>query len=478
MSAAAMWLATLLLSAAPAAQAGGEAADETPARLEAVLGLDDLTESLWPDWAVSRTPLALCGLDGSCLLFRCPDPPSGSERVRPSARSRTTFYRADAAALSIDSEGSTVNGVPTGLIDRERFAHEPVPATIEASLRAFLGERCPEVTEPVDVVDGYPMTAENLALCDIECELLAAALAAPDDSLAARTREFMAVRTFRRITMRSPLADSYERRVEFAEGVPAYVAARCGGDPGRAEGSWSGLRAGDLPAARLDTLLTERSDPSWYLHDRPRATGAGVAALLDRFRPGWHDEFSGPCAEPYDVLYELTRTELPRALGILARHGYGERREAKQALIEEAKSDEERLFESIVESGGPTITVQTKLLASSSVSYDPENVVRLDEHRSVHMRILRVEFSGGTRVHIIGRPIAVFVGDDEFAVERIVIRAPEELQVTVGGEPVSLEPGLRPFDEPLSVVAPGLLIEARVGVIIVGEAGVTFVLHR
>ena len=91
---------------------------------------------------------------------------------------------------------------------------------------------------------------------------------------------------------------------------------------------------------------------------------------------------------------------------MLARYDVESRMAEKRAFIDSMKSGPEKLFEGITEGDHPILAIDTHLLASSQVSYDPENIVEVDEHRMVHKRVIRIEYSGGTHVHVIGRPIA------------------------------------------------------------------------
>jgi hypothetical protein len=112
------------------------------------------------------------------------------------------------------------------------------------------------------------------------------------------------------------------------------------------------------------------------------------------------------------------------------------------------------------------------------VSHDPENTVQVDEHRTVHKRVIRIEYSGGTHVHVVGRPVAAVVGGGEFDIEQLIMAAPEEYSVTVRGEPLALTKGVHQITGHLSVEGGGVSIEADAGIVMVGENKVTFMLHR
>ncbi len=469
----------LVVSGGPA-RAPGIAVDEAVIRLDRIRRLDELSRSFWPDWEISDTAFILYDPQGSCYLLNHPDPPADFERRSTRSPYRRGFHSALTASVGLAPASGTLGGVPTAFVLWQRFSDEAAPSAFEEAFRVHMLEECPDLVEPVRLIEGYPMSGENLALADVECELLARALLAPSDSLERWTHEFMAVRSFRRVGLGSPAAEAYERRLEFAHGLPAYVGERCRREASdRLDRKDAESLAGCFGTPKnVEACLRPVDDLDWYRTERYRWSGAAICALLDRLHPGWREEASEHCREPYEILWRLTRTELPSALDVLRGYDYGARIEERSAFLDGTKTDAERLFERVVAGEGQTITVDTRLLASSSVSYDPENIERVDKHRLVHKRVIKIEYSGGTRVHVMGRLVAAFVGDDEFDIARLVMEAPERYDVTVGGRPLVMTPGVHHADEPLSVSGPGLLIEARSGVIMVGENKVTFVLHR
>lgn len=447
-------------------------------KISAIRAMDDLSRELWPNWKISDTAFALYDQEGGqCVLVNHPHPPSNFDGFRTSGRSREPYSVGHDVRLS--PEAGMLNNVVTAFVEWDRLDNEAVPSAFEEAFRSHLRGECADLSRLSPPVDGYPLTPENLALSDIECELLMRASQAPDDSLAYRTREFMALRAYRRLRLGSPAAEAYEKRLERLCGMSAYVGARA-----RAE-ALHHLRgaSADMLASCLgepfdaSACMAGPRDLDWYRRDRYRATGSLLCGVLDRFHPSWREE-AGQCPDPSEVLWELTRTEVPRALGILIRFDLRGRVEERASFIEGLKSDAERAFDEIVNGEGRKLVVNTGLLASSSVSYDPENVIRVDDMRFVHERVLKIEFSGGTRVHANGIPIATNVGQDEFDIEQLTLKAPEELDVRVGGVAVELTLGVHEFNEPLSVMAQGLLVEARSGVIMVAEDKITFMLHR
>ena len=90
-----------------------------------VLTMDALSSALWPDWDISATL---------------------SESLSP---------------------------MPGGSL----------PFAFQTAFSAYQSGQCPEMSERLDFGAGFPSIPRNLVLVDIECELLAAALAAPPESM-------------------------------------------------------------------------------------------------------------------------------------------------------------------------------------------------------------------------------------------------------------------------------------------------------
>lgn len=474
--AAALVLASPILAADPPES---ELPREALTRLEAARRLADLSDDLWPHWDISDAPFALYRPGATCYLVHHPEPPSGFERLRGRLPVRGRVYRGPASAADVAPGTGMLGGEPTAYLDLEEFAEQPLPVAFREAFRAYHTEHCRDMTEPVDLFEGYPLTPKNMALADIECELLTRAVRAPGDSLEQRALEFLAVRTVRRIGILGE-AVNYERWLEVVNGIPAYIGERCRDEAS----SYLDGEARELLSVGLDgpgcfhACAESKGSLGWYSMDRFACTGASVCMLLDRLVPEWKDQVEERCVEPYEVMRTVMRTKVPRASEVLARYDVESRIAEKRMFIDSMKSEPEKLFEEITEGDHPILTVDTHLLASSQVSYDPENIVEVDDHRVVHMRVIKIEYSGGTHVHFIGRPVAAVLGEDEFDIEQLITAAPAEYCVTVGGEPLSLQRGVHQITGHLSVEASGLSIEAEAGIVMVGEDRVTFVLHR
>lgn len=480
MPCSAMWLAAVMLVLAPPtalAQAPSGSVDEVICRLDAARSLTDLSKALWPAWDVSDTPVVLYEPGAQCYVLGHPDLPPAFSRVSVRHTAKGAVYRAPTS--SIDPASGRLAGVPTAFVELGQFSREAVPALFREGFRAYQVGRCRSLAEPVDLLAGYPIDPQNLAFVDIECQLLSRAVLAPDDSLRERALEFVCVRSLRRICL-TPRVCDYEARLEFLEGVPTYI-AECVRREGRpyVRGK-AAERLGDALGTPtfVAHCLTTPGGLDWYRRERFAASGAAVCALLDRFHPGWKAEASKQCVEPYALLWELTRREIPRATDVLARFEIDRRVAEKTDFVEANKSSAERLFDSIAKRKGPLLTINTRALTGALVSYDPTHIEKVDAHREVHTRMIKIEYTDGTRVEIEDRPIAVLLGDDEFDIDQLIIETPGEYSITVGGEPLVPGQGTHQVTRPMSVTGPGLLIEAQSAILIVGADRMTFVLRR
>lgn len=449
------------------------------AQLEAILELSTLSGELWPGWDISETPFALCTSSGVCYLIGHPLPPPSFTRVREDLLVQARVYYGPLDSEGVEPESGELNGVPTAFVWMAEAADEMLPAGCREAFRMHQREACPELSEPVSIRLKYPDDPKLFALVDLECELLRRAVDAPADSVWQRACEFVAVRAFRDIHTMGRFVQ-FERHAEFLGGLPAYIGERsrqqCRPFLRR---RWSARLRGAVGASKnLLACLGAGPDLEWYRVDRLECTGAAICLLLDELRPEWRDEVSDRCIEPYRILEEITYGHRPSPKALAERYDLEGRTQERSVFIDMSKSEPERAYEKIVKGPGPFFCVTTNLLTGARVSFDPENFDRVDDHREVHRRFLRVEYSGGTYVSVKGRPIAAVVGAGEFDYEHLIFAAPDEYTVTVDGEPLPLEPGVHQVDRPISVEAEGISIAAQVAVVVVGEDRITFVLHQ
>lgn len=472
-------LTFLFAPVCPSRGAVDHQAEEALLKIEAVLEMADLSQAVWPGWDISATPFALHCPDGFCYLVNHPDPPEGFEPVGDETSVRgATVFRAPLTGVE-DDEPCLVGGVPTAVVDFDGFCEEALPQAFEAAFRAYEMALCPNLSTPITLAVGYPSDSQALVSADIECLLLRRAASAPDDSLAQYVQDFTSVRKHRRLRMGRRYAE-YERRIEFGEGIARYVADLCR-ETGRAHlVGPNSIRLEDSVGEPygLESGLEQYPGPTWYRVGRFRWTGALLCKVMDRLDPGWKETSSRDCTDPFELILRITKGKTSPPRMVLARYGYEELVAARAAEIERSKTGSLRMFERITESTTPLFTIDTHLLASGEVRFDPSGIERVDAHREVHTRLFQIEYSGGTYIHVIGHPVAVTLGDDEFDFRRLAIIAPDTFSVVLDGEELPVEDGIYQFTRLLSVTGEGFSMEAQAGTVMIGAKGISFILHR
>ena len=473
-------LTVLLLSASPGTLAGAMDArtEDALLKMEAVLELAELSENLWPAWDISETPFVLHCPDSTSYLINHPRPPAHFQRMREEPSLQMAVYRAHARDIP-SGEVCLVEGISTAVLNLRGLAPEAVPRAFEASFRAHGAGLCEDSMRPIELLSGYPMDPGNLVLADIECRLLQRAALAPADSLDLCVREFASVRRHRRLRMGGRYAE-FERRIEFTEGIPAYLAERCRREAEPYLGGRFGTRLKNAlgEAGVLGRCFRDSHDLDWYRGERFRWAGALLCSVMDRFDPGWKKEATLECVDPFEVMCRRVRGATPPASTVLTRFGYEQLVASMTTTIEQSRSDAERLFESIAQSETATFSIGTHLLSGGEISFVPSRIKKVDAHREVHTDILKIEYPGGTHVHVTGTLAAVVLGDDEFDLRKVMVIEPEEYTVMLDGEELEIREGVYEFTRSLSVVADGISLEAMSGTVLVGARGISFVLRQ
>ncbi len=486
---AGLLLGALLLTVTAGATADAPDASQVAAlRLaKPALEASRSSESVWPGWDISETPLLLLSSDETCLLVHHPRPPIAFRRLLDDGGADLSVYRR--VGGTYEEPFSEVGRYGTAVLTTDEL-HASGPVVVyERAFLVWAAGICDEALEPVDLVAAYPVDARSLVLSDIECEILADAERAVErgaepavvESLA---RELVSIRIFRRIQMGNRFAE-YERRLELREGVPRYAAGRMLEEAARRRVNPVFDEAVAACRERFEDGLNRTSwsvgpgtDLEWYRERRFAFSGASVCRLLDRTVPGWKERVIEDCVDPYSLLEERFRLEAPRPASVTPRYDYEARLLERAAFAEEALTHEERRFIELTRGDSLRFCINTHLLSNVSVSYEPTTMLQVDRHRQVHERILRLDFSGTTYLELIGRPCAVIVENDAYDVRQLIFPAPKEFRVTAGGAVVELTHGIQEIDEPHRIEAPGFLLEAERSVVFVSDTRITFVIHR
>jgi len=478
-----MWIAATVALAAVAPSIGAPTPTAAEAEalelLDAALGLDALSGAVWPGWRISQTPFAVYIPDSTCLVVRHPGLPPGFERCGGAHSTATPVYAGEVTDAAVDLNGCRLADVPTAFMRVDEFRGDVLSKVFEKAFYVHLLTACSDLCELLGPKIGYPVNGQSLAMIDIECDVLVSAMSSEDDTLDQRVRDFVGVRSFRHQYTLGRFKD-FERKIEFTEGLPLYIAEKCREHAAEHLNDAALELLGESVAASggLIGCFAAPSRLDWYRRNRLRYSGAAVCALLDRMRPDWRGVCQRRCVAPHTLLVEVVGGEAHRVLGILERHHLKERTVERESFISEAKTGPEQEFERLMRGRGKRLVFTTNLLAAVSISHDPKKTTAVDSHRQLHTSVLKIEFSGGTRVHITGHTVAAAFGTGDFDVVTLIMEMPEEYAVRSDGEDVVLESGINHLDAPFVVEAPGVLVEARVGVVVVGEDRVNFVLHQ
>lgn len=125
--------------------------------------------------------------------------------------------------------------------------------------------------EPADLV------GSDLALSELELELVERAVDADDEQLVALATRFCSIRAHRHAGLNRPRLSCQERGLEQIEGTARYVENRFAeaiGQPGRL----------DLPPEALN------GDADWFCAGRFYRTGARIGEILDRLGVDWRQK--------------------------------------------------------------------------------------------------------------------------------------------------------------------------------------------
>ncbi len=459
------------------AEAPGPDVSRCLTQLHSSLDLDRLSAELWPGWTISGTPMVLIE-EADCWLL------GDASQFGDYTRERLAAPELTVHSAALDSEGisrrdATVGGEPAAFISTDQMSTCIVPAAFEAAFKTHLQTSCPELGAPDDPLVGAPSQPRDVALADIEREIALDAISAHPDSVDALIREFVGIRSFRRAGMTGGFVNR-ERAREYRDGMAAYVRFRA---RELAEGYIDPADKSLLTPSVKDTFclkswLCKPTGLDWYRNERFACMGAAVCYLLDRAGVEWRDQVIDRCVDPYALLWTKYMGGRSDVQPLLDRYGYAEREAEATTFIDATKSGPEKLFDDITRGDTPLFLVNTEQLASTTVSYDREYIAKVDPHREVHKRIIKIEFSGGTHVYVMGRQTAVVIGEDEFDFHQLMFEAPEAYEIKVGGIPFTPSHGINHLTGPLSVTANGFELEAQDAIIVSAEGRLSFVLHR
>lgn len=217
---------------------------------------------------------------------------------------------------------------------------------------------------------------ENNAMAVVENRLLVSALAGEPGA----TPAFLAVRRLRQARL-APELVAYEAGLEYLEGTPTYI---------EVQAVW--------PVAELTAALGQcNRGGKWAAYRRFYMTGAAIALLLDRHRPGWQGRFAAGGVALQDLLLE-TCGPLPPAEEMLATTVY---REILAAEREQEGERQRRIVELMARlESGPGYRVEVDIRPARQMAWDPTQRLVVAPGVRLHTRWCCFQDGGAIRVEV------------------------------------------------------------------------------
>jgi len=376
-------------------------------------------QPLWPGFEPAKTPLLL--FDGQrTWLVRHPSPPEGFQREgslwvypgrHPEVRANT----------SVD-----LGGVPTAtvMLDLSRGdARSWASVAIHEAFHVFQKQRHPGWSANEADLFLYPVDDPGpLALRRLESEAFRRALAAKDAGQSACWTGQALERRRERFALLPVGSVTYERASEINEGLPTFL---------------QNLAAGDTPELPANEFDAEDVRERFY------AVGPALAALLDRFSPGWRDEMEkGQTASLDELLAQALAGKPAAACGFTPKETAAARERAKSdaaRVVQEKKALREGLL------GRPgwklEITSGSPLWPQG---FDPLNVRVVAKGEVVHSRWVKLGNDHGTLEILDRDSLTGAAGEQPLfnGVRRLTVTGlPAEPRVRQNGESLVVEAG-------------------------------------
>lgn len=338
-------------------------------------------KALWPRFDPRAYPVAI--FDGTeTVLFRHPSPPSEFAPVA----GRPGVWRFVGRHPAVTSNSSAnVGGVATATVLR---GGPGTPAANRAAVAAheifhlFQRAQHPGWSANEATLFVYPVDdARGLVLRRVETRALSRALGAssPGERACWATAAVSARRD--RFALLSADDVAYERKSELNEGLARYVQAAA---------------LGEVPDP------AERDHPPDEVRDRSYATGAALAFLLDRMRPGWKAVVDGADTVAIDPLLEGA---LPKGVARCELDA-----DAMQRVTENAERDvralatrRDSLRHAFASREGWRLVVEIAREPLFPQGFDPLNVTRLTRDEVLHARFVQLGNSAGS-LEVFDRP--------------------------------------------------------------------------
>ena len=330
-------------------------------------------DALWPGFDPLDVPLAV--YDGQrTVLFRHPAPPEG---FRPVPGASGVAYDGRHPAMTANATAE-IGGVPTATVLLDSLSEvegSRTPLAVHEAFHVFQRARHPRWTGNEADLFVYPTDDDALlALRRLETEALRRALADRAEGRAACwSRRALALRDERYGRLDSASV-AYERGTELNEGLATYT-----------EGKAAGRSAAEMPSEAFGPAEVRR---------RAYATGSALAALLDRFAPGWPASFEADDRQTLDGALGRTLGRGETCAFTAAETAAAERRAvADVATLAAERAERVAAFE---DRAGWRVVVESSEAPLWPEGFDPLNVERVGPARVLHARFLRLGNGSGS----------------------------------------------------------------------------------
>ncbi|MFC1563304.1 hypothetical protein ACFL6G_00145 [candidate division KSB1 bacterium] len=261
------------------------------------------------------------------------------------------------------------------------------------------------------------------AYAHIEQQLLKEAVFSDDDFDAAeRIKEFYYM-LFRRNNMAGEEYSEFEYNEQINEGIATYAGYR-------------GLELmgyENEASEKLAEQLDMRIDRPDGFRKRCYGTGAALARLLDRFYPGWKNDFDRNVNLVDMLRLEIPPTDKIDEQKLLADHKYDALRALFHRSLFKYKQDLRTIRKGIM--NFDRIEVVFPENTQMTLNFDPMNITAVSDTLLYHSRFLRLLLEDNFEIEMNGVPcLTKIYPRNMFLVRSLNVGKPEMLEITVDGE--------------------------------------------
>ncbi|MEM7201073.1 MAG: sigma-70 family RNA polymerase sigma factor [Planctomycetota bacterium] len=413
-----------LVAAAPVVPAGVQ--DPDPAETRWLQTLEQARtvaaaagESVWPGYDFRELPIAIFERGGRALLVQHPSPPDGYSPLPARRGVELQAHRGPTGVQMNANTAGRLGGAVCAFVGARSLATDgprarDVALVLHESGHAFqhgapAGGAMRWPTENAQLVASYPVNApDNNAWARLEAVALAQALeAGADTAMREHGRAFCKLRAHRQAQLDPALAQ-FERHAEQNEGLAEYVALRAISRVAVAEARRLGLvdpsaygPAGTAMRDLVESLRRANVAGAGAARRRFYWTGAAQAFLLDRLHPEWKAQLrpGGPALQ--DLLAAAlglgAETLESDAAAVAAARDLARVLAEEQSAAASAGGLRRARLAAVTDGPGRTLVVDLSAAggAADVRSFDPMNLVAIDDALRLHSRMVELGFRGG-----------------------------------------------------------------------------------